>query len=171
MPVTNSSPYYISTIEMELLWEDIKCLEIAETSFLRKINWPFFRAFKWSTKHPCSLRCCKASRRQSWKYEKIKDRSVKIGPSGKFFLLPPTLTFRSFEVPWATTMHSISFESPDIGAIWFKLKIFFLHSKNPHFNSVYLEMVPFLSDFAGPSWHGWYATRQFRSTGGCHPSL
>ena len=52
-------------------------------------------------------------------------------------------------------MHSISFESPDIGAIRFGLKkefdrtfkVFF-HSKNPHFNSVYLVRVPFLNGIA-----------------------
>ena len=54
-------------------------------------------------------------------------------------------------------MHSNSFESPDSGANGFKLqkkvikrtfKVSFLDSKNPHFNSVYLVRVPFLSGIA-----------------------
>ena len=54
-------------------------------------------------------------------------------------------------------MHSISFESPDTGANEFSLKkslkalldrLLFLHSKNPHFNSVYIGMMPFLTSMA-----------------------
>ena len=53
-------------------------------------------------------------------------------------------------------MHSNSFESPDTGGDRFSLRkefestfrVFFLHSKNPRFNSVYLVRVPFLNSIA-----------------------
>ena len=53
-------------------------------------------------------------------------------------------------------MLNISFESPYSGAIVFSLKTsltaflrhFFLHSKNPHFDSVYGVRVPLLTGIA-----------------------
>ena len=52
-------------------------------------------------------------------------------------------------------MHNTSFESPDIGANGFCLKMSLKHFKgifspikNPHFNTIYVVRVPFLTGIA-----------------------
>ena len=55
----------------------------------------------------------------AWNWTPGHTRVVQIGPSGRIFFRPQTLTFGSFAVFWATRMHSISFEIPDTGAIEF----------------------------------------------------
>ena len=49
-------------------------------------------------------------------------RKVQSGPSGKNFFRSPTLNFGSFSVSYDTSMHSISFESPDTEPIICSLK-------------------------------------------------
>ena len=104
--------------------------------------------FKLNQIDPCSLRGYKTARGQSWRFEKIRDSPcmVWIGASGRISFGPPTLILDSFEVSWASRMLSTSFERWEQGPTGLGLKKecdsafseFFLHSKNPHFNSIYL---------------------------------
>ena len=74
------------------LWESNDTFsEIKQMS----IHWwvTFGWAFKFGTLHPC------------------------ISKATRIFFRPPTFNFGSFEVSWASIMHTISFESPGSWAI------------------------------------------------------
>ena len=145
---------------MRLLWVKIRCLKSAVTLFFwAKSNLPlmglsnevlYILAAQEAAKQP------EVKVGDTKKNPGLEPRPLLFGLNGRISFRFPTLTFGSFAVSWATRVHSISFESPDTEENEFTLKkefestfrVFFLHSKNPHFNSIYLVRVPFLTGIA-----------------------
>ena len=108
--------YYISHIEIGLLWAKIKCLKIAQKPWTLASKQIWSISFKWGTKHWFWSGGCKDIRGQSWRLKKYlptwptSGAWVWIGLIGRYHFWPPTLTSDIFAASCPKSMFSSSFE-------------------------------------------------------------
>ena len=105
----------------------------------------------------CRSKGSRANGCQSWRSKKIlpigpaRAKRVRTRPLGRIFCCPPTLTAGSYAALWPSETHSTSVDVVFVQESSSTFKVFYLHSKYPHFNSTYLVRVPFHSTVAALS--------------------